>query len=92
MNAVTVKTLRERREGHADIWECTLEEFIAKVLPICQSQQEKNNISRKVMKLAAAFLRLKFDGKELKGTVEYEVAKAIEGSMMYYTNVLGEDD
>lgn len=81
----------ERRNGHADIWECTLEEFIDKVILVWQEHQIKNKLSRKVMELSAQFLRIKFDNKELKGTIEYEVAKAIEESMMYYVNCLGED-
>lgn len=81
----------ERRNGYADIWECNLDEFIDKVIPAWQEHQKKNKLSKKVMELSAQFLRIKFDNKELKGTIEYEVAKAIEESMMYYVNVLGED-
>lgn len=86
-----VEQFKERRLGHTDIWECTLEEFIKKVLLECNKQQKENNITYKIMELSAQFLRIKFDNKELKGTIEYEVAKAIEESMMYYVNVCGED-
>lgn len=91
MNIEMAKAFRERREGHADIWECTLEEFIDKVIPIWKEHQIKNKLSRKVMELSAQFLRIKFDRKELKGTIEYEVSKAIEESMIYFVNGLGED-
>jgi len=87
-----MKAIIDRRQGHEDIWECSLEEFVKKVLPECNKQQKENNITYKIMKLCASFLRMKFNEKELKGTIEYEVAKAIEESMIYYTNVLGEDD
>ena len=87
-----MKAIINRRQGHTDVWECGLEEFVKKVLPECNKQQKENNITYKIMKLCASFLRIKFNDKELKGTVEYEVAKAIEESMIYYTNVLSEDD
>lgn len=77
--------------GHPELWECTLEEFIEKVSPVLQAQQIKHNLKNKVAKTAAGFLRLKFDNKELKGKVEYEVAKAIDEALIYYVNVLGED-
>lgn len=82
---------KKKAYGHADIWECSLDEFIDKVIPVWQEHQKKNKLSRKVMELSAQFLRIKFDNKELKGTIEYEVAKAIEESMMYYVNIIGED-
>jgi hypothetical protein len=87
-----MKEIIDRRQGHADIWECNLEEFKEKVLPEYLKQQKDNDITNKILKLAISFLRIKFEAKELKGTIEYEVAKSIEESMMYYTNVLGEDD
>jgi len=87
-----MKAIIERRTGYADIWECTLDEFIEKALPEVLKQQKKNDITHKIVKLATSFLKIKFEQKELKGTIEYEVAKAIEESMIYYTNVLGEDD
>lgn len=87
-----IEQIKKRRLGHSDIWECTLEEFINKVIPECNKQQKENKITNRIMKLGCSFLKLKFDDKELKGTIEYEVAKAIEEAMIYYTNVLGEDD
>lgn len=86
-----MERLKEKAYGHPAIWECTLEEFIEKVAHVLQEHQNKNNFKRKVFETAAGFLRLKFDNKELKGEIEYEVAKAIENSLMYYANVLGED-
>ena len=91
MNDEMIKAFKDRRQGHADIYECSLDEFIDKVIPVWQEHQKKNKLSSKVMELSARFLRIKFDNKELKGTIEYEVAKAIEESMMYYVNCLGED-
>lgn len=82
---------KEKVYGHADIWECSLDKFINKVIPVWQEHQVMNKLSKKVMELSAQFLRIKFDNKELKGTIEYEIAKAIEESMIYYINVLGED-
>lgn len=87
-----IKAIIDRRQGHVDIWECSLEEFKEKVLPEYLMQQKNNDITHKILKLATSFLRIKFEAKELKGTIEYEVAKSIEESMMYYTNILGEDD
>lgn len=87
-----MKTIVERRTGHADIWECTLKEFIDKALLEVLKQQKENDLTHKIVKLATSFLRIKFEQKELKGTIEYEVAKVIEESMIYYTNVLDEDD
>ena len=83
--------LRDKAFGHIEIWECTLEEFIEKVAPVLKSHQQKNNLSSNIIKTAAQFLRLNFDEKSLKGTIEYEVSKAIECSLMYYANVLGEE-
>lgn len=87
-----MRAIIDRRQGHADIWECSLEEFKEKALPEYLKQQKNNDITHKILKLATSFLRIKFEAKELKGTIEYEVAKSIEESMMYYTNVLNEDD
>lgn len=87
-----MKLIIDRRTGHTDIWECTLKEFIQKSFPEFRRQQKENDITDKILKLGCSFLRIKFEQKELKGTIEYEVAKAIEESMIYYTNVLGEDD
>ena len=88
---IDTQKLIERRQGHPDLWECTLQEFIDKTIPEMQAQQQKHSIGMKVVKTACAFLRLKFDRKELKGTIEYEVAKAIEESLIYYTNCVGEE-
>lgn len=87
-----IEQIKKRRLGHEDIWECSLDEFKEKSLPEYLNQQKNNDITYKILKLATSFLRIKFEAKELKGTVEYEVAKSIEESMTYYTNVLGEDD
>jgi hypothetical protein len=87
-----LEQIKNRRLGHADIWECTFEEFKEKAFPEYLRQQKNNNITNKILKLATSFLKIKFENKELKGTIEYEVAKSIEESMMYYTNVLDEDD
>jgi hypothetical protein len=81
---------KEKVNGHADLWDCTLENFIEKVTPVLQDHIRKNNLSSKVVKTAISFLRLKFDNKELKGEIGYEVAKAIEESLIYYVNCLGE--
>lgn len=88
---VMAKAYQEKAYGHPEIWECTLEEFIKKVSPELQDQWTRNNLKHKVVKLAADFLRLKFDGKELKGTIKHEVAKSIEESLIYFVNVLDED-
>jgi len=91
MSAEMTAKLIERRQGHADLWDCTVDEFIQKVIPEVQSQQLKHTIGMKVVKTACSFLRIKFDRKELKGTVEYEVANAIQESLIYYANCLGEE-
>ena len=88
---IDTQKLIERRQGHPDLWECTLQEFIDKTIPEMQAQQQKHTIGMKVVKTACAFLRIKFDRKELKGTVEYEVANAIQEALIYYANVLGEE-
>lgn len=80
---------KERREGHEDIWNCTLDECFTKISPIAQEHCAKDNIDNKTIGLAANFLRIKFERKELKGTIEYEVSKAFEEALIYYTNVEG---
>ena len=82
---------RERSQGHADLWECTVEQFINQVLPVVQEHQKRNHLSHKVVTTVCQFLRIKFDRKELKGTPEHEVATAIEESLIYYVNVKGEE-
>lgn len=82
---------KEKAYGHPEIWECALDEFINKVAPVLQDHQKRNKLKPKVVSLAADFLRLKFDAKELKGTVEYEVCNAIDMALIYYVNVLGEE-
>ena len=76
---------------HLELWECSLEEFIEKVIPVMQDHQKRNKLKPKVVRTAAVFLRMRFDSKELKGTIEYEVSKAIEESLIYYVNCLGEE-
>lgn len=88
--STNVEVLRERAYGHTEIWKCTLEEFGNKMAPVLLEHIEKNKLERKVYETAVSFLRIKFDRGELKGTVEYEVSTAIEESMIYYTNCLGE--
>jgi hypothetical protein len=85
------KIVRDKAYGHSEIWECTLEEFITKTLPTLQGHQQRNKLKAKVVKTAAEFLRIKFDRKELKGTIEYEVATAIQEALIYYVNCLGEE-
>ena len=85
------KEFKEKSEGHPEIWKCSLEEFIEKVLPILKEKQSKHQLENKVVKVAAQFLRIGFDKKELAGTVEYEVDKAIDESLIYFVNILGED-
>lgn len=85
------KEFKERSEGHPELWQCSLDEFIEKVLPTLKAKQSKHKLKNKVVKMAAQFLRLKFDLKELAGTIEYEVNKAIDESLIYFVNVLGED-
>lgn len=80
----------ERCTGHKDIWDCSLDEFIEKVIPEYEKQILKNNISKKVYSLAMQFLRLDFDARKLAGTVEYEVANSIEAAGIYFVNVVGE--
>jgi len=82
---------KEKAFGHAELWDCTLDEFIEKVVPIIQKHQYKNKLKPKVIKTAIDFLHIRFNEKELKGTIEYEVSKAIEESLIYYVNCLGED-
>lgn len=85
------KEFKEKSEGHPEIWRCSLEEFIEKVLPVLKEKQSKHQLKNKVVKVAAQFLRIGFDNKELAGTVEYEVNKAIDESLIYFVNILGED-
>jgi hypothetical protein len=84
------ESLREKAYGHPELWVCTLEEFIEKVFPVLREHQIKNKLKRKVVILAAQFLRLHFDAKEMRGTIEYEVSKAIDESLIYYVNVAHE--
>lgn len=82
---------RKRSLGHPEIWECTLQEMIAKVQPVFLEIQKTHNLPHKVVKFACGYMRYKFDNKELKGTIAYEVDSAIDYSLVYFTNVLGED-
>lgn len=86
-----INKLRERSQGHIEVWQCTVDEFIEKVMPVLKEHMTKNKLKPKVVKLAASFLRIKFDKAELKGTIEYEVATAIEESLIYHVNCLGEE-
>jgi hypothetical protein len=83
--------LRQKAFGHPEIWDCTLDEFIAKVFPVLQEHRTRNLLKPKVVNTAAQFLRIKFDRKELKGEIEYEVSIAIQESLIYYVNCLGEE-
>ena len=83
--------LKEKAYGHPELWECSVEEFIEKVIPVMQAHQKRNKLQPKVIKTAAGFLRIRFDANELKGTIEYEVSTAIEQSLIYYVNCLGEE-
>lgn len=89
MDDKMVKAYKERREGHEDIWNCTVKEFATKILPELKERSRKDRLSIKVIELAVDFLKIKYNDKKLQGTVEYEVSKAIEESLIYYTNVEG---
>jgi hypothetical protein len=78
-------------QGHPEIWACSIEDFIAKVLPVLNGHKVRNNLSTKTIKTAAQFLRLRFDKGDLTGTIDYEVAHSIEMALVYYVNVLGEE-
>lgn len=84
------EAFKKKAYGHAELWECSLEEFIEKVAPVLAEHQRRNKLQAKVIDTTAGFLRIKFEWKELKGTVEYEVASAIEIALIYYVNYLGE--
>jgi hypothetical protein len=73
------------------MWECTLEEFIEKVVPVLQEHIQKNKLHIKVVKLAISFLRIHFEEKTLPDTVEKAVSKSIEEALIYYVNIMGED-
>ena len=90
MNSLA-EQFREKSQGHADIWECDEYTFVGKCATALQDHQKRNTLSPKVVKMAAQFLRIKFDKKELKGTVDYEVSTAIEEALIYYVNCKGED-
>jgi hypothetical protein len=91
MSLTSSQILRDKAYGHPELWECTLDEFIEKVLTVLLDHQKRNKLKRKVVETAVAFLRISFDKKELKGTIEYEVANAIQSAMIYYANCLGEE-
>lgn len=91
MSDELIEALRNRSSGHEDIWECGLGEFIDKVSPVLSVCIVKDKLSPKVVELSAGFLRLKFDNKELKGTIDYEVKQAVQEALIYFVNVAGED-
>jgi hypothetical protein len=91
MAANLAELFKEKAYGHPELWECSLQEFIDKVSPVVQEHWNKHNLKKKVVLLAASFLRIKFERKELKGTIEYEVCSAIECAAIYFVNVLGEE-
>jgi hypothetical protein len=80
---------KERAYGHPEIWECTLDEMINKCSPVLQAQWNKHKLKKEVVKLAASFLRIKFERKQLKGEIGYEVCQAIDESLIYHVNCLG---
>ena len=82
---------RKRSEGYPEIWECSLEEFANKVIPEVLKQSKINHLHTKVIKLGCSFLRTRYDHKELKGTIEYEVSRALDEALVYYVNGKGED-
>ena len=59
-------------------------------MPVLQAHQVKNKLQKKVVVTASQFLRIKFDKKELQGTIDYEVSSAIYMALVYYANCLGE--
>lgn len=86
-----IAKFKEKSQGHSDIWQCTLEEFVTKVSPAILQRAKKHNLKPKVVMMATSFIRNKFELGDLAGTIEYEVSKVIEEALMYYVNVLGED-
>jgi len=86
-----VARYKEISQGHADLWECTKDEFIKQVCDILKEQAKRNRLKPKVVTMAAQFLLIKFEKKELKGTAQHEVTKAVEESLIYFVNVLGEE-
>jgi len=82
---------KERSEGHREIWQGTLMDAIQLLTPEIQRQQAKHKVPTKVVKTAIGFLRLKYDDHKLAGTVQHEVALAIDEALVYHVNVLGED-
>lgn len=91
IDKVFTETLKEKAYGHPELWECTLDEFIAKASVVLMEHRDKNKLKPKVVSLAAQFLRIEFEAKTLKGTVEYEVSRAIDGALIYFVNVAGEE-
>jgi len=67
-----------------------VKEFIAMVSPEFLKQATKHKISLKVVFLACEFMRIKFDQNDLKDSIEVEVSRALELSMIYYVNVANE--
>jgi len=82
---------KERSEGHRDLWSGTLMSVIQLLTPEIQRQQTKHKVPNKVITTAIGFLRLKYDEQKLAGTVQHEVALAIDEALVYHVNVLGED-
>lgn len=64
----------------------TIEEFIIKLVPLIKKQSKENKLKPEVVKLAVDLLILKFNSKELKGSLEYEVNTAIFESIAHYGN------
>ena len=82
-----VELIKEQRQGHEEMWKCSLEKFVDLVLQSLLDAQRNDNISSKEIKTAIGFLRMKFDKGMLAGTIEYEVSTAIEEAMIYHANV-----
>lgn len=64
----------------------TIEEFVIKLVPLIKKQSKENKLKPEVVKLAVDLLILKFNSKELKGSLEYEVNTAIFESIAHYGN------
>lgn len=75
--------------GHEDIWECSFEEFVAKVTPELNKRHSEAKLTKEELSAAISILKSMYFNKELKGTISNEVSKAIDYAMVYVTNVLG---
>ena len=89
MESKISQELLENCSGHKEIWDCSLQDFAIKIQEALVYRATGDKLPSQVVLTATGFLKEKYTQGELQGTVSYEVSKAIDEALIYYTNVQG---